>query len=117
MKVVNELMKKAQIPNPSHLSIALPPAGDRGLSKKKTFNRPLPSDPFTLYVRPSDSGDLPELLKNLNLDYKEIEIKGKEGIPKWLEEYYDGETPCLRHGSEAYVGKSAEQYLEFFFKD
>ncbi|GMI04832.1 hypothetical protein TrLO_g15107 [Triparma laevis f. longispina] len=91
-------------------------AGDRGLSTKKTYNRPDLADEFILYGTGEEESwsILKEVMESAGIVWRE-EIVGEGEKPKWLLEFYDGETPCLRHGSEAYCGKAAEQYIDFFF--
>ena len=91
--------------------------GGRGLSRKRTNSRPDPTDAMYVYpsVPPCDTtARLLEALEGTGLDYRVEE--GEYEKPKWLTELYEGETPAIRHGSEAYIGEGALQFIEFFFK-
>ena len=108
-----------QSPLPSSSSSSLfGGRGSRGLSRNRTHSRPDPTD--ALYVYPSSpfcptTINLLKTLDSTSLEYKLVE--GVESRPKWLEELYEGETPAIRHGGEAYTGEGAVQYIEFFFKE
>ena len=100
---------------------------DRGLSKVVTNMKPLPSDPFTLYVKPAADGvsvgDCPfaHAVRSA-LDFKGIKYEllptSERAKPGWLIDYFDGALPALRHGSEVYTTSTViMQYLDFFFTD
>jgi chloride intracellular channel protein 3 len=82
---------------------------------------------MTLYVKASEDGtsvgDCPfahflrMVLEEKGLEY-ELRPTAPDAKPDWLNEYYEGKLPALRHRKECYVESGViAEYVDFFFQD
>lgn len=98
----------------------------RGLERREEGATPLPGG-MTIYLKAGPDGtsvgDCPfahyvrMILHEKGLEH-DVRPCSQDRKPQWLNDYYDGSMPALRHRKECYTESDIiAQYLEFFFEE